>query len=214
MKINHVFITLLILLILLPSCSHKPDDMSFRIVLSKYFTAVQKNDVKTMAACLMLFNEIRSRYGETGGAVLEFKQKVKDISAKYKQELQDGMLHFDPYGIEATHIMGLGKGFYYETVGLKVEKETAVLTLAHSFRYDKLNYDIFPEGTTLFFLSCPVGKILKVKTGEYQKGLRMLLQKIQTRWYFEKDLQGKWKIVKMEVLPDTAHCIQSHRPRY
>ncbi len=202
------------LLIALPSCRHKPDDMPFRIVLSKYFTAIQKNDVKSMAACLSLFDEIRSRYGETGGAVLEFKQKISDISDKYKQELQDGTLHFDAYGIEAAHIMGLGKGFYYETVKVEEAGDTASITLAHSFRYDKLDYNVFPEGTTLFFLSCPVGKILKVKTGEYQKGLRMLLQKVQTRWYFKKDLQGKWKISRMEVLPDTAHCVQSHRPRY
>ncbi|RLE24132.1 MAG: hypothetical protein DRJ08_01385 [Acidobacteria bacterium] len=212
MKKNAFFLA--VLLITIPSCRHKPDDMPFRIVLSKYFTAVQKDDVKTMASCLTLFDEIKGRYGETGGAVLEFKQKVKDISTKYKQELQDGMLHFDPYGIEATRIMGLGKGFYYETVGLEVKKDSATITLAHSFRYDKLDYDVFPVGTTLFFLSCPIGKILKVKTGEYQKGLRMLLQKIQTRWYFKKDLQGKWKISRMEILPDTAHCIQSHRPRY
>jgi len=202
------------LLIALSSCRHKPDDMPFRIVLSRYFTAIQKNDVKTMAACLSLFDEIKARYGETGGAVLEFKQKVSDISDKYKQELQDGMLHFDAYGIETAHIMGLGKGFYYETVKVEEAGDTASITLAHSFRYDKLDYNVFPEGTTLFFLSCPVGKILKVKTGEYQKGLRMLLQKVQTRWYFKKDLQGKWKISRMEVLPDTAHCIQSHRPRY
>ncbi len=202
------------LLIALSSCRHKPDDMPFRIVLSRDFTAIQKNDVKTMAACLSLFDEIKARYGETGGAVLEFKQKVSDISDKYKQELQDGMLHFDAYGIETAHIMGLGKGFYYETVKVEEAGDTASITLAHSFRYDKLDYNVFPEGTTLFFLSCPVGKILKVKTGEYQKGLRMLLQKVQTRWYFKKDLQGKWKISRMEVLPDTAHCIQSHRPRY
>ncbi len=202
------------LLIVLPSCRQKPDDMPFRIILSRYVIAIQKNDVKTMAACLSLFDEIKGRYGETGGAVLAFKQKINDISEKYKQELQDGTLHFDPYGIEVTHIMGLGKGFYYETVNLKITGETATLTLSHSFSYDKLDYSVFPEGTTLFFLSCPVGKILKVKTGEYQKGLRMLLQKIQTRWFFKKDLQGKWKIVRMEVLPGTAHCIQSHRPRY
>ena len=212
MKKTLLFLAVLILL--LPGCQHKPDDMPFRIVLSKYFTAVQKNDVKTMAACLSLFDEIKGRYGETGGAVLEFKQKISDITEKYRQELQDGTLHFDPYGIEATHIMGLGKGFYYETVSLDVKPDTAVITLSHSFRYDKLDYSIFPRGTTLFFLSCPVGKILKVKTGEYQKGLRMLLQKVQTRWHFKKDLQGKWKITRMEVLPETAHCIQSHRPRY
>ncbi len=205
---------IMIVFLSLPSCRQKPDDMPFRIVLSKYFTAVQKDDMKSMAACLFLFDEIKSRYGETGGAVLEFKQKINDISKKYREELQDGTLHFDPYGIEAVHIMGLGKGFYYRTVGLEVRKTAATITLSHSFRYDKLDYDVFPQGTTLFFLSCPVGKILKVKTGEYQKGLRMLLQKIQTRWHFKKDLQGKWKIVRMEVLSDTAHCIQSHRARY
>ena len=188
--------------------------MPFRIVLSRYFTAIHKDDVKTMAACLSLFDEIKGRYGETGGAVLEFKQKINDISERYRQELQNGTLHFDPYGIEAAHIMGLGKGFYYETVGLEETGETATLTLSHSFRYDKLDYSVFPEGTTLFFLSCPAGKILKVKTGEYQKGLRMLLQKIQTRWHFRKNLQGKWKIVRMEVLPETGQCFQSHRPRY
>lgn len=212
MKITTILLTFLLLV--LPSCRQKPDDMPFRIVLSRYFTAIQKDDPKTMAASLSLFDEIKGRYGETGGAVLEFKQKINNISERYQQELQDGTLHFDPYGIEAAHIMGLGKGFYYETVELEETGETATLTLSHSFRYDKLNYSVFPRGTTLFFLSCPVGKILKVKTGEYQKGLRMLLQKIQTRWHFKKDLQGKWKITRMEVLSDTGHCIRSHRPRY
>jgi len=197
------------------SCKKKKDDLEFRITLSKFFTAVQKKDYKALASTLYLYDEILNRFGEEGASKIEFKKKIDEIYDSYMKEIQEGHLNFDPYGIKAAKIMGLGKGFYYLTVNFEMNEEDGYIILKHSFSYDKFDYSAFPYGTTLFFLGCPVGKIYKIIRGKtYKKNKRFYLKEIQTKWYFKRDLNNNWKIVKMEILKDTAKCQKSFRIEY
>ncbi len=203
----------LAILLTLFSCRHDPD-MPFRQVLADYFTAIQEKDVPAMSRELTLYNELKSRYGDTGEALLTFRQTVESILEDYETEREAGMLAFDPYGIKASLIMGLGRGFYYRTVSLEQSGKEAVLVLSHTFSYDQMDYSVFPQGTRLFFLSCPPGKVVSYLTGEYQKGYRVHLKRIHTEWTFEQNMNGNWKLDHMRILPDTAECVQSHRATY
>ncbi len=196
-------------------CKKKKDDLEFRIALSKYFTAIQKKDYKALAGSMYLYDEILNRFGEEGASKIEFKKKIDEIYNEYEKEIQQGELHFDPYGIKAAKIMGLGKGFYYLTVKFEMNEENGYIILKHSFSYDKFDYSTFPLGTKLFFLGCPVGKVYEIIRGKtYKKNTRFYLKEIQTKWYFKRDLNNNWKIVKMEILKDTAKCQKSFRIKY
>jgi len=208
------FWLLVLLWALSPACRKQPDDMPLRIVLSRYFHAIQEGDMQAMSRDLALFEDVKSRYGDTGEAILTFKQTVNEILSEYRKERDEGAIHFDPYGIKAAHIMGLGRGFYYRTVSVRYEGNQAELELAHSFAYDTMDYSVFPKGTKLYFLTCPAGSVRVVVTGEYQKGYRLNLKRVHTRWRFRKNANGDWKIVSMAVLPDTAECEQSRRALY
>ncbi|GEM_PF-1866762 len=202
-------------LLLLTGCKKKKDDLEFRIVLSKYFTAIHKKDYKALADTLYLYDEILNRFGEEGASKIEFTKKIDDIFNEYTKEIEEGELHFDPYGIKAAKIMGLGKGFYYLTVKFEMKEQEGYIVLKHSFSYDKFDYSIYPLGTKLFFLGCKVGKVYKIIRGEtYKKNTRFYLKEIQTKWYFKRDLNNNWKIVKMEILKDTAKCQKSFRIKY
>ena len=203
----------LFLLLLTTACRQDPD-MPFRQVLADYFTAIQNQDVQKMSRHLTGFQDMVRQYGDMGDAIINFKAQVKEIRDSYTKERDAGEIHFDPLGIKAAQIMGLGRGFYYQTESLTVENDEATMELSHTFSYDEMDYSVFPEGTRLFFLSCPAGKVLSFVTGQYQKGYRVLLKRIHTRWHFRKDMNGNWRIVSMEVLPETAECFQSHRPSY
>lgn len=206
-------LSVLIVLLTLLSCRTDPD-MPFRKVLADYFTAIQENDIPAMSHQLTLYPDLKSRYGDTGEAMLTFKQTVTSILTEYETERNAGMINFDPYGIKAAHIMGLGRGFYYRTVALDRQEQTAVLELSHTFSYDKMEYSVFPEGTRLFFLSCPPGKVVSYITGKYQKGYRIHLKRIHTEWTFERDMNDNWKLDHMRILPDTAECVRSRRATY
>lgn len=203
----------LLLLFFTLSCRQDPE-MPFRQVLADYFTAIQNNDVQGMSRQLTHFQDMVARYGDTGDAIVTFRTEVEQILQSYEEERNAGELNFDPYGIKTAHIMGLGRGFYYQTESLVRQDGTATMELSHSFSYDEMDYSVFPEGTRLFFLACPPGKVMSFITGQYQKGYRLLLGKIHTRWHFRQDTNGNWRIVSMEILPETAECFQSHRPRY
>ena len=205
----------LMLIFLASGCHKKKDDMEFRIALSRYFTAIQKKDYKALANSMYLYDEILNRFGEEGASKIEFKKKIDEIYNEYEKEIQEGELHFDPYGIKAAKIMGLGKGFYYLTVKFEMNEEDGYIILKHSFSYDKYDYSIYPLGTKLFFLGCPVGKVYVIIRGKiYKKNTRFYLREIQTKWYFKRDLNNNWKIVKMEILKDTAKCQKSFRIKY
>ncbi|BBB32962.1 hypothetical protein TTHT_1452 [Thermotomaculum hydrothermale] len=214
-KIKLTLIPLLVLVLMLSGCRKKKDDMDFRIVLSKHFTAIHKKDYKALASTLYLYDEILNRFGEEGASKIEFKKQIDSIYEDYKKDLEKGEITFDPYGIKAAKIMGLGKGFYYLTVKFEMNKEDGYIILKHSFSYDKFDYSIYPLGTKLFFLGCPLGKIYTIVRGQtYKKNTRFYLKEIQTKWYFKRDLNNNWKIVKMEVLKDTAKCQKSFRIKY
>ncbi len=207
--------TLIAVLTISVGCKKRKDDMEFRIVLSKYFTAIIKKDYKALASTLYLYDELLNRFGEQGASKIEFKKEIDKIYDEYMKEIQEGELHFDPYGIKAAKIMGLGKGFYYLTVKFEINKETGYIILKHSFSYDKFDYSSFPYGTKLFFLGCPVGKVYTIIRGKaYKENKRFYLKEIQTKWYFKKDLNDNWKITKMEILKDTAKCQKSFRMEY
>ncbi len=214
-KFTLFFLIVTLISLSLNGCRKKKDDLEFRITLSKYFTAINKKDYKALSENLYLYDTLLNRFGEEGASKIEFKKIIDKILDEYKNELEQGELHFDPYGIKATKIMGLGKGFYYLTVKYEMNNQNGYIILKHSFSYDKFDYSIYPIGTQLFFLGCPVGKVYKIIRGEtYKKNTRFYLKEIQTKWYFKRDLNNNWKIVKMEILKDTAKCQKSFRIKY
>ncbi len=215
MKKTLLILTILALTITGTGCKKKQDDLEFRIALSRYFTAINKKDYRALASSMYLYDELLNRFGEEGASKIEFKKIIDKIFDEYKKEIQKGQLNFDPYGIKAAKIMGLGKGFYYLTVKFKINKDDGYIILKHSFSYDTYDYSIFPYNTELFFLGCPVGKVYKIIRGKiYKKNNRYYLKEIQTKWYFKRDLNNNWKIVKMEILKDTAKCQKSFRIKY
>lgn len=215
MKNNFLFTLVLFAFLLSNSCfKQKPSDLPLRLVLSKYFDAVNANKYYDMSSYLYYYDEILSQFGEVGTTKVAFTETIDKINSSYEEERESGTISFDKFGIIAVRILGLGRGLYYTTENFSIEKESGYLELLHSFNYDEMDYSIFPQGTVLYFLGCPLGKIYKTITGVPIDEERHYLAKIKTKWYFKKDSNNKWKITKMEILKDSIKCQYSYKKLY
>lgn len=215
MKIKFPVIILIFILFNFLNCTKPiPTDLPLRTVLSKYFDAVNSGIYKDISDHLTFYNDILNQFGEEGTTKVAFVEAIDKINSQYEHDRDLGQVNFDKFGIIAVKTMGLGRGLYYITDNFNYKNNKAELTLSHSFNYDEMDYSVFPKGTTLFFLGCPLGKIYKIKTGEPLDFERKYLMKVKTKWYFKKDDNNKWKIEKMEVLKDTTKCFTSYKYIY
>jgi len=215
MKNSFLYFCILFFFILNISCNNKkPSDLELRKVLSSYFDAVNTNNYQGMASSLSYYDEILGRFGEVGASKVAFNDAVDKINKQYESDRESGVVNFDKFGIVAVRILGLGRGLYYTTEEFSTDDNNGYLILRHTFNYDEMDFSVFPKGTKLYFLGCPLGKIYKITTGVPIELERSYIIELKSKWFFKKDFDNKWKISKMEVLDSAVKCKRSYSRIY
>ena len=137
MKISAVC-TLLLYCLAFLSCSDKPTDLEYRMVLSDYFESVNSHNPKKLSSCMIAFDEMKNQYGDVGGAIKGFTDTFNELIESYETSRNEGHIVFDDWGIAATRIMGLGRGFYYNTETFEMGATEGYIILSHSFKYVRI----------------------------------------------------------------------------
>ena len=92
---NKGLVFLLVFCVLFIACKEKKTDIEFRIVLSSFFEAVNTQDNKKLSSNLILFDEMKNRFGDVGGTIAEFSEKIESINRDYEIQRNSGQVKFD-----------------------------------------------------------------------------------------------------------------------
>ena len=192
------------IVLLIPGCGSPGADTLNRIA-GRWFSALHARDYQKLA--LVDATAPPERDGEAFAA---WVRGIEEILQRYERERDGGTFHIDEVGYALVRAAMLGKGTFYEAVGVSGSAETPVLHLRLTFGYSEIPLHTFPRGTTVYMLGNPLGVIHPITIGrDSRRGLEVL-DHIELLVLFahgeENTVEGDlpYKVERIAWLPDSA----------
>jgi hypothetical protein len=176
----------------------------FEQVAQQWFVAIHERDFEQLARY-----DAHAPADREGRAFQAWKHQVSRILDDYEQERDAGSFEPDPTGYKIVRATMLGRGTYWETVGLFEDGEARVLRIRLNFGYGKIYYGSLPAGTTVYLLGYPLGTVHAVELGHARERKLDVLQHLTVDVRFERveaRLRGdaRWQVSRLRWHPDSA----------
>jgi hypothetical protein len=196
--------------ITLLSCSPPLQSEGERLVHT-YINAVQRKDYKTLYELRAdLVDEVSPLSENKKENHFEFfKRNMEKKYENYEKGRERGELIFSQEGIVLIKAFVLGKGTFYQPIHwVQVSETKGFIDTLLEFGYAYINYDTFPEGTVIYLMGYPLGRIDKLTIQRSGKVVKKVLKEGRVRWWFEKKKPSHlspsgWHIKSIEVLEDS-----------
>jgi hypothetical protein len=158
-----------------------PGTDEFEQVAQQWFVAIHERDFQKLARY-----DANAPADREGRAFQAWKRQVQRILDEYERDREQGYFEPDPTGYELVRATMLGRGTYWETLGLAEDPPDRVLQIRLNFGYGKIYYGSFPRGTTVYLLGHPLGRIYAIELGNAQKRQLDVLEHLVVNVRFER----------------------------
>ncbi len=211
MSKDTIIITSLFLAIIPTLSCSPPLQYEGEKLIHAYINAVQKQDYKTLYALRAdLFEEATHLADNEKKSHFEnFRRNMGKKYKEYEEGREQGELVFDHDGIILVKAFVLGKGTFYQPVHwMRVSETTAFMDTLLEFGYAHINYSTFPNGTVIYLMGYPLGRVDSLCIQKSGKVAKRVLKEAKVRWWFEKKKASHlspsgWYIKSIEVLEDS-----------
>lgn len=181
-------------------------------LIQRYIGAVQKKDYKTLYELRAdILDETEHLTEEEKLAHFDyFKKQMGKKYESYEAGRENGELDFDPDGVVLIKAFVLGKGTFYQPVDwIRVSETTAFIDTVLEFGYAHIDYSFFPEGTLIYLMGYPIGRVETLVIQRSGKVVKKVMKEAKLRWWFERkkrsnDVLSSWHIKSVEILPDSV----------
>ena len=181
-----------------------PGADQFEQVAQQWFVAIHERDFQKLARY-----DANSPAARQGAAFEAWKRQVLRILDEYEQEREEGSFEPDPTGYKLVRATMLGRGTYWETLGLAQEGRDRVLQIRLNFGYGKIYYGSFPRGTTVYLLGHPLGTVYSIELGHAERRQLDVLEHLVVELRFQRveaRLPGdaRYQVDAARWVPDSA----------
>jgi hypothetical protein len=158
-----------------------PGTDEFEQVAQQWFVAIHERDFQKLARY-----DANAPADREGRAFEAWKRQVQRILDAYEREREQGHFEPDPTGYKLVRATMLGRGTYWETLGLAEDPPDRVLQIRLNFGYGKIYYGSFPRGTTVYLLGHPLGRIYSIELGHARERQLDVLEHLVVNVRFER----------------------------
>lgn len=187
-------------------------DVGPRRTLDFYVGAVQSSDAARLATFSAEYQDAaRGLDPPAARAALDaFILRTEARLAAYEAAKTTGQLELGPDGVGLIKGLVLGRGVFFLLREVAVEGDRARVRMEVSTQYNYVPFENYAEGTRIFLMGMPLGRLLGPVRGE-RKGEKIeVLAQVDIEWQIEPALDPKhptgWVVRSVEAVPGTARA--------
>lgn len=191
-----------------PSANH-----GIERTIEQYLVALQAGDRATVARFSAAYHdEVRGLEGPAAHQVFErfaawYDERWEDSEATKKA----GRVELAPDGIGLIRALGLGRGGYYQVREIEEETEGALARIEVQLGYHAVPFETFPQGTRLYLMGMPLGRLLAPVRGDGPRRLEVMAS-VDLVCCLKRTPKTThptgWLVRSIEAVPGTARSIE------
>jgi hypothetical protein len=195
-------------------CGCPETDWNARRTVERYLDAVQASDIVTLARYSAEYEDAaRGLEGPAAQEVYErFAERVRVRLEAYEEAKRRGRLEPTPDGMALARGLGLARGAFYQIRRVDAEDGRARLRLEVNLGYDQIPFERFPEGTRIYLMGLPVGRLLSRVRGEGAGDSVEVLGRLEIDCLLERapaeDHPTGWLVRSFAAAPGTERAVR------
>jgi hypothetical protein len=193
------------------ACGQNESDV--RRTLDEYIRAVQAADGARLSRFSAEFQEAsHTLHGAELHAALEgFIHRTEERLAAYEQAKKTGSLDLGADGVSLIKGLGLGRGVFYLVRDVAPEEGSRDRVRARmevNLAYDFVPFEDYPEGTIIYLMGMPCGRLLAPVRGKGKGDKLEVLAQVILDCRLERALDPEhptgWVVRSLGVVPGSA----------